>query len=77
MNATKQKALDLCTHLSLYAWHLLLLQSFKTFSDGNAIITYDSFWLLQNKNNKEIQLPNIRHNDTPPHNVLVLFNHHK
>jgi hypothetical protein len=27
-----KKALNLFTHLLLYAWHLLLLQSFKTFS---------------------------------------------
>jgi hypothetical protein len=27
-----KKASNLCTHLLLYAWHLLLPQSFKTFS---------------------------------------------
>ena len=37
----------------------------------------DSFRLLQNKNNKEIQLFNIRHNNTPPHFDIVLFYHFK
>ena len=32
MNVTKPKALSHCTHLLLYAWHLLLPQYFKTFS---------------------------------------------
>ena len=32
MNAIKPNQSSQCMHLSLYAWHLLLPQSFKTFS---------------------------------------------